>query len=404
MKVGVGARTDVGLLREGNEDAYLAEDVLFAVADGMGGHLAGDVASSITVDALRERAAEEPPADPDALAGLLYRANTAIFERARHDPSLHGMGTTCTALMIGAEEAHIAHVGDSRAYLLRNGSLSQLTQDHTLVNRMVQEGKLRSEDAERHPQRSVLTRALGVDPEVKIDTQSLDTKEGDRLLLCSDGLTSMVDTDSIAEALRSEKDPQSAADHLVEIAIAAGGEDNVTVVVLDLTTEGVVVPREDTEVGAGIPIARSGDFSGSESGFQQPGVGIPQGRTRASTSEAVPSHKRERTLLLSALVLLVLVALAYAGTRFALSNSYFVGVNDDRRITIFSGIPERILGIAFREPKDQSYVTLSDLPPFKQEDVREGIRVDSLADAHALVDSLEELASDPELKPNRRRS
>ncbi|MEX2458794.1 MAG: Stp1/IreP family PP2C-type Ser/Thr phosphatase, partial [Actinomycetota bacterium] len=231
MNVSLGAQTDVGRTRETNEDGYLAEDPLYAVADGMGGHRAGEVASRMALEALAE---VEPDDGPHSLPERVKAANRVVHQRASEDKDLEGMGTTLTALVMDGSEARIAHVGDSRAYLLRDGELKMLTEDHTLVRRMVTEGKLTTEEAERHPQRSILTRALGVDAEVDVDEMTVRLRGGDRLLLCTDGLTSMLGEDRIGEILRSDSDPQGAADALVEAANEAGGQDNITVVVLDV--------------------------------------------------------------------------------------------------------------------------------------------------------------------------
>jgi serine/threonine protein phosphatase PrpC len=169
MRIAVGAKTDIGLVREGNEDSYLVDDPLFAVADGMGGHLAGDVASSTAIDVISRRARETDLRDEEGLRAVVREANAAIWKRSQGDSALRGMGTTCTLLSLGNSQARLAHVGDSRAYLLRDGELSQLTEDHTLVGRMVREGRLTAEEAQNHPQRSIITRALGVDSEVDVD-------------------------------------------------------------------------------------------------------------------------------------------------------------------------------------------------------------------------------------------
>ena len=165
----MGATSDVGLVREANEDSYLVERPLYAVADGMGGHLAGDVASSIAVRVISERASSASPSDPESLAQIVTAANSAIYEKARGDSGLRGMGTTCTLALVDGGRALIAHVGDSRAYLLSDGTLEQLTEDHTLVSRMVREGRIQPDEAQHHPQRSIITRALGVDAAVEVE-------------------------------------------------------------------------------------------------------------------------------------------------------------------------------------------------------------------------------------------
>ena len=231
MKLRVGVATDVGRVRERNEDSYLAREPLFAVADGMGGHRGGNVASELAIETL---GSFRVPAQGAAAALVedIKRANLRVMERGASDRDLRGMGTTVTALVTQDARAHIAHVGDSRAYLLRD-ELQQLTEDHTLVQRMVREGKLTPEEAGHHPQRSVLTRAVGVEDGLDVDELTLDVHSGDRILLCTDGLTSMVENDAIERILKDEPDPQSAAEQLVSLANEAGGEDNITVVVVD---------------------------------------------------------------------------------------------------------------------------------------------------------------------------
>ncbi|MGH2789902.1 MAG: Stp1/IreP family PP2C-type Ser/Thr phosphatase, partial [Actinomycetota bacterium] len=229
MKVNIGAKSDVGRVREANEDSYLVHEPLFVVADGMGGHIAGDVASSTAVKTIEKQSSDASAEDMETLARLVRSANSQIWEKAQGDPTLKGMGTTCTLLLLDGAKAHFAHVGDSRAYLLRGDVLTQITEDHSLVGRMVKEGRLTVEEAENHPQRSIITRALGVDSEVEVDLLTVDLDAGDRILMCSDGLSSMIDSEAMTAALTQTDDPQAAADRLVSLANDAGGEDNITV-------------------------------------------------------------------------------------------------------------------------------------------------------------------------------
>jgi len=233
MKLRAGAISDIGRARERNEDSYLLREPLFAVADGMGGHRGGDVASALALESFD---AMDPTA-PDVAHALVERvkdANRRVLGRSLADRALRGMGTTLTAIVAGDDKVYLAHVGDSRAYLLRNGVLQQLSEDHTLVQRMVREGRLSSEEAAVHPQRSILTRAIGVEDDIAVDQLTLDVHPGDRILLCSDGLTSMLDGARIQEILNSEPDPQAAAQLLVEAANRAGGDDNITAIVVDV--------------------------------------------------------------------------------------------------------------------------------------------------------------------------
>jgi protein phosphatase len=230
---GASALTDTGRRRLGNEDAFVCEPPLFAVADGMGGAQAGELASRIAAAALEERGAGLR--GEEAVAAAVRDANERIFRRSLQDPSAAGMGTTVTVALVDEEAATITigHVGDSRAYLIRGGRLVQLTDDHSLVAELVRTGRLTQEEAEQHPHRSVITRALGTEEAVDVDTTTFPLEAGDLYLLCSDGLTIMVADEEILELVaRAEGDLDAAADALVAAANAAGGEDNVTVVLV----------------------------------------------------------------------------------------------------------------------------------------------------------------------------
>jgi protein phosphatase len=228
--------TNTGRKRRRNEDTFVCEPPLFAVADGMGGAQAGEVASAIAATALSGALAQgENVAAPETerlVARLVREANRRVHDRAEHDPNVSGMGTTMTVALVGSDGlVAIGHVGDSRAYLLRDGSLEQLTDDHSLVAELVRRGELSPAEAEVHPQRSVITRALGTDPDVDVDTLSVEARPGDVFLLCSDGLSTMVDTDTISELVaRNRNDLESATRALIKAANDEGGEDNITAV------------------------------------------------------------------------------------------------------------------------------------------------------------------------------
>jgi len=237
MRLSSFAGTDVGRVRSGNEDSYFCGRTVFAVADGLGGHQGGEVASAAAVEplaALDGREFAEPGEAAEALAAAILEGNSAILERAAGDPGLWGMGTTVTAAALaGDRHLQLAHVGDSRAYLLRDGSLDQLTTDHTVVGELVRRGRLTPEQAAIHPERSILTRAVGLDPRVPVDTPDpLGLRDGDQVLLCSDGLTEAVDDGRIAELLSATDDGDAACRSLIDAANAAGGPDNITVVLL----------------------------------------------------------------------------------------------------------------------------------------------------------------------------
>jgi len=239
MSVGaIGRESNTGNKRRRNEDSFVVAPPLFAVADGMGGAQAGEVASKLAAAALEDT-------DPGSAGGeervvaLIQAANRRVYERSNADPAASGMGTTITAALVEGTRVTFGHVGDSRAYLLRDGVMEQLTEDHSLVNELMKSGKLSPEEAETHPQRSVITRALGTDPDVDVDTFVVEAQEGDLFLICSDGLTTMVGDEDILELLeRHHDDLDRAAKSLVAAANRAGGEDNITVVAFTISADG----------------------------------------------------------------------------------------------------------------------------------------------------------------------
>jgi serine/threonine protein phosphatase PrpC len=276
--------SDLGRQRQGNEDNFFVRAPLFVVADGMGGAQAGEVASEIAVRAFDD----ELPGDsmPDALVSVIEQANKRIHERARADESLHGMGTTTTAAYVDDDEVVIAHVGDSRAYLLRDGELVRLTKDHSLVGELVARGKLTEEQAEQHPQRSVITRALGPEANVQVDIDIFPAKGGDLFLLCSDGLTSMVHEPKLRPLFEDSDSLETLGKRLIDAANAAGGRDNITVILFRLEA---VEPREGDAAGAAAatePVAEE-DTSEYDT-FEGEAVRTPrQGVTRADAESQV---------------------------------------------------------------------------------------------------------------------
>lgn len=244
MRIGRAAGvTDTGLQRLRNEDAFVCEPPLFAVADGMGGARAGEIAARLAAAALEEAGTQ--PRGPEGVAELIVEANRRIWERSLADPQTSGMGTTVTVALVDAGNGTvtIGHVGDSRAYLLRDGSIEQLTTDHSLVAELVQGGMLTPEEAERHPQRSAITRALGTEPSVEVDAFTVEAAPGDLFLLCSDGLSTMLADDTVASLIDSaERDPAQAAEALVQAANARGGVDNITVVLFEVVEGGAGDP------------------------------------------------------------------------------------------------------------------------------------------------------------------
>ncbi|HYN36298.1 MAG TPA: Stp1/IreP family PP2C-type Ser/Thr phosphatase [Actinomycetota bacterium] len=375
MNLSIGAKSDVGQVREGNEDSYLVDEPLFVVADGMGGHLAGDVASSTAVEVISSHSDSASAEDPQTLAQLVRDANSAIWEKAKDDPALRGMGTTCTLVLFDGSKAFFAHVGDSRAYLLRDGQLEQITEDHTLVARMVQEGRIRPEEAEHHPQRSIITRALGVDADVEVDLISVDLQPGDRLMMCSDGLSSMIDSNTIATALKEQPDPQSAAEELVRLANEAGGEDNITVVVIDVDEEGST--RRSTAPPPPPPPTPARDPSGP-----------------LEPEEASPSRRWPKTLLISLIVLALLGGGAYFLIQYMRTSSWYVGLNEDDLVTIYQGRPEDLFGIDLDEEVEVTDLKLVDLPENLRDNVEQGREADSREGAEEIVTDLEKRVKD----------
>lgn len=386
MTVRYGVATDVGRVREGNEDSYLVDAPLFVVADGMGGHVAGDVASATAVEVLDERSSSMRASEPSSLESAIKEANVAIFKKAQSDAALRGMGTTCTLLMIDGSNAQFAHVGDSRAYLFRQGKLSQITEDHTLVNRMVAEGRIDEDEARHHPQRSVITRALGVDSDVQVDLVSLRLEDGDRILLCSDGLTTMLENPDVSQVLSNENDPQAAAENLIHAANAAGGEDNITAIVIDFVPSNEPPPPPQ----------------GSRASTAPP-------RTRQDTDPGKPQKVRTsrlpRTLFAASVVLVLLVGGGYAGARFFLDRSWFVGVNDSGYVAIYKGIPDEVAGLTLRSEEQTTTVAASDLCGSLRSNVEDGIKVDSLDAARRTVANIEGRAKacSPQPQPSPRK-
>jgi serine/threonine protein phosphatase PrpC len=260
MSVGAYAvSSDTGRKRRRNEDSYVIAPPLFAVADGMGGAQAGEIASRLAAGALEETDLGAGSGE-ERVTSLIQEANRRVYERSNEDPSVSGMGTTITVALVGDTGVTIGHVGDSRAYRYRDGSIEQITEDHSLVNELMKSGKLSPEEAETHPQRSVITRALGTDPDVDVDSFTLETQSGDVFLLCSDGLTTMVDDDSILGVLEQHRDDlDRATKSLVSAANRGGGEDNITVIAFAISDAGETAPMpavdEDTMENVAVPPA-----------------------------------------------------------------------------------------------------------------------------------------------------
>lgn len=322
-----GSRSDVGLVRGHNEDSFLVQAPLFAVCDGMGGHAAGEVASSIAVSTIAEKA---PAGADDVLLGVAVEAaNTAVMLGAEQGVGKPGMGCTASCCLIEEGKMAIAHVGDSRIYLLRHGSLVRVTHDHSYVEELVDSGQITADEARTHPSRSIITRALGSDPDMYADHFSLEVSNGDRVILCSDGLSSMI-ADSEIEALAvSSATPQQAADNLVAAALTAGGLDNVTVVVVDVVDDGTAEKSR-----------------------------------RRLTKRAIGVT----ATLVGMLLATVLVCLAFV------RGEWYLSLNGDT-VGIYQGINASVLGIPLGNLVETSAVAVADLPASVQDQLEQGIRV-----------------------------
>ena len=337
-----GSRTDVGCVRDHNEDSLVVAPPLFVVCDGMGGHAAGEVASEIAVRVIENRAPAH--ADVEELGQAVEEANLAIIRAAREGRGREGMGTTCTAAILENERLVIAQVGDSRAYLLSKGRLQQLTRDHSLMADLIEAGHITKEEAKVHPQRSVITRALGSDPRMLPDLFEIDVNPGDRLLICSDGLTTMLSDEEIAQILARTPDPQLCARQLVNAAVGAGGYDNVTVIVADVT-------------------------------------GFTEVRRRKLT------RKTRITAFFILALLAAIIAAAVYGFNFASDHSAYL-VEQDGKVAIYQGLQGEMLGLSSSHLYDLTDVAVDDLQPGVANRLRtDGIKVDGVEAAEALVDS-----------------
>ncbi len=364
--------TDTGRQRRANEDSMLARPPLFVVADGMGGAQAGEVASRLAIEPFQHGLDDTTDAE-SSLAAYARAANVSIHERSQADAAHAGMGTTLTAVYVGAEEVAIAHVGDSRAYCLRDGELLRLTDDHSLVDELIRQGKLTPEEAAEHPQRSVITRALGPEPEVEIDTRSYRARDGDVYLLCSDGLTTMVSDALLAGILLAHGRLRDAGEALIVAANEAGGRDNITVVLLRVEEVAIATPAlaEDHATLTGIPAlpangsVKSLPAAGDEQQSQRASAGaapamlVPpiaraaegehragQRRPRHPSPNTAPRTRRRRRLrrAIAAGVVLGVLALIAAGVYVTAQSVYFIGTNSRGLVTLYSGFPYELPG------------------------------------------------------------
>jgi protein phosphatase len=386
------ARSDRGLIRSGNQDSVYAGPRLLAVADGMGGMAAGDVASNIVIATMAPLDEDVPGnAMIDTLRGAVDLANQQIRDAVEENPAMEGMGTTLTAMLFSGSKMGMVHIGDSRAYIVRDGEFAQVTKDDTYVQMLVDEGRISLEEANSHPQRSLLTRALDgrdADPEYSVR----QVKTGDRYLLCSDGLSGVVSAETIESTLREYVDPNQCAGRLIELALRGGGPDNITVIVADVTDEDIVEERPIVGGAAAQDrgMATSADQSmssarGAALAAPRPPVPEPDedARVRAAANardEARPKRHPVRTVVL----LVVLLGLLGGGLWYGWSvtqSRYYVGATDDGNVAIFKGVPGKIAWIELSEVYESSDLKLDDLTPAAQSTVKQGIQVDSLDQA-----------------------
>jgi PPM family protein phosphatase len=426
-----GSASDVGRVRSVNEDLALESLTLFAVADGMGGHAGGEIAARTAIDTLKAEFTRRPSAD--GLAEAVHEANRSVWEKGRADPELRGMGTTLIAAgLVATDEGDrlvIANVGDSRAYRLHGQDLIQLTIDHSVAEELVARGELSEEEAATHPHRHILTRALGVSPTVDVDLWEVVPEEGDRFVLCSDGLTNEVPAERIANVLTGSREPQEAADALVAMANRAGGSDNITAVVLDVVVGEPSTADSTTEGGAGVPVFVGSAADGSDRAPRpSSATTMVASPTLTAPSPAVASqtlappvttdttsvvsrsesptelgrspdprrvqhariHIPRRITFRVVFFLLLLGGVVYAGyaaVHWYVYGSYYVGLNH-QQVVIYQG---RIGGFVGIEPRVvwRSQMTTADVPAIKLPDLRSGVQASSYAAARNYVTQLQ---------------
>jgi protein phosphatase len=405
-----GASTDVGKVRTNNEDSLLVEPPVFAVADGVGGHAAGEVASAIAVATLKAAFAnpERPDqASRDGLANAVRQANEAIYARAAQDPNLRGMGTTLTAIALVREEDDdvlaVVNVGDSRAYRLRDGELEQITDDHSLVEELVRAGQITPAEASVHPQRNIVTRALGLGPDVEVDCFGILPYAGDRFVLASDGLTDEVDDRGIASILRRIADPEEAARELVDTAKDHGGRDNVTVVVVDVVDDDDRSHKAAALVAATPTTARPTETPQAQEDDGPGAAGPPPAPSSPAAPPPQPTaHPRQRRLSARSVLFVLALLLVLAGAAAAIGvyarGSYYVGQSKGR-VAIFEGRPG---GLLWFKPTvaQRTDLTTVDVPAAYKADVQSGKTEPSLAAARRYVANLKQAVAEQQARAN----
>jgi len=417
------AYSDVGCLREGNEDSGYAGQHLLAVADGMGGYAGGEVASSIAISTIRRLDTDDPRSDEmvEVLQNAVVQANASLSQRIMEEPQLENMGTTLTAMLWAEGRVALLHIGDSRAYLLRGQTFKQITHDHTLVQTLVDEGKITEEEVATHPQRSLILRALDgkspVDPDVSIN----EAEVGDRYLLCSDGLSGVVSQKTIRETLEAEDDPHSAARKLIDLAIRGGGPDNITAVVADVVETDADLTgashasqvvgaadqrREGVDEGSDTPARRARELrnnSGDTAEMdpvedEDPDYGEPYEDQRGSGGESEYGRRRWWPMVLIFLLVVALVAGVgyYFGNRYV-QNQYFVGPSaDGDTVSVHQGIDTNIAGIDLSEEIETSNIRIDDLSTSDRDAVNGTVPFESEQEAIDHLDTLRESIAETE--------
>jgi PPM family protein phosphatase len=380
-------RTDTGRQRRGNEDAFYARAPLFAVADGMGGAQAGEVASHLAVEVLEQGLPDGGGSVEERLRARVREANARIMESAQADNARAGMGTTLTVAYVGEDDLTVAHVGDSRLYRLRDGTFERLTDDHSLVEELVRQGKLTPEEADEHPQRSIITRALGAEEGVEADSTTWAGRDGDVYLICSDGLTSMIPEAHVAQILAEAPSLAGAGRMLIDAANDAGGRDNITVVLFRLedVAAGVPAPQETAEHGA---VAREPEAAGPATATVTAPVARKQPRPARRGAPARRRRRRPRVPV-GPILVLFLVACVLLGAYYASQTVYFVGTSDDGFVTVYRGLPYDLpAGLDLYSVNYESGVPVDELTPAQRKTVTDhGLR--SKNDAQDLVKQLE---------------
>lgn len=396
LAIHYAARTDVGLVRSRNEDSGYAGPHLLAVADGMGGHAGGNVASSLVLARLAPLDGDSHGADDalEILARTLAQANASLTAGMEADPELKGMGTTLTALMrCGSTGLALVHIGDSRAHLLREGTFTQITRDHSFVQTLVDSGRISEDEAEHHPQRSLVTRVLTGAPEDEPDLSIREARIGDRYLICSDGLSDYVGRDTVAEVVKSGLGPDETAAKLVDLALRAGAPDNVTVVIGDIVSSssspasqpiivGAVAERQgDTQAIALSPAAKA-------AALRREALGTPA----EEVSEPTAHHRRRwiKPVAVLAVVLLALGASLFAAWDWT-RTQFYIG-DDGAQVAIYRGLPQDLGPIHLSSMEQGSGIPLTDLPPFERGAVDNRIVVTDLTEAQARVEGLRQIA------------